>query len=45
MKINIIRKGKDAKSFDAPKVFDEEMPKVEENFKKIKEEASERLKN
>jgi len=42
--INIIRKGKEAKFFDAPKVFEEEMPKVEENFKKIKEEASSKAK-
>lgn len=37
--VKIIRKGKAAKSFDAPKVFTEEMPKVEEGLKKIKEEA------
>ena len=34
-KVNIIRKGKAAKSFDAPKVFSEEMPKVEEGIRKI----------
>lgn len=33
-KVNIIRKGKDAKRFDAPKVFTEDMPKVEPNIKK-----------
>ncbi|WP_299522122.1 peptidylprolyl isomerase [Winogradskyella sp.] len=38
-KVNIIRKGKDAKFFDAPKVFEEEMPKVEANFKSIRDEA------
>ncbi|WP_299368676.1 peptidylprolyl isomerase [Winogradskyella sp.] len=38
-KVNIIRKGKDAKFFDAPKVFEEEMPKVEEYFKSLKEAA------
>ncbi|WP_299127158.1 peptidylprolyl isomerase [uncultured Winogradskyella sp.] len=37
-KVNIIRKGKDAKFFDAPKVFEEEMPKVEETFKSMREE-------
>jgi len=37
--VNIIRKGKAAKSFNAPKIFEEEMPKVEEGLKKIKEEA------
>ena len=39
-KVNIIRKGKDAKFFDAPKVFEEQMPKVEENFKSIRVEAN-----
>ncbi|WP_299112868.1 peptidylprolyl isomerase [uncultured Winogradskyella sp.] len=38
-KVNIIRKGKDAKFFDAPKVFEEKMPKVEAEFREIKEEA------
>ncbi|WP_400080341.1 peptidylprolyl isomerase [Winogradskyella sp. R77965] len=38
-KLNIIRKGKAAKSFDAPKIFSEEMPKVEEGIRKIKEDA------
>lgn len=37
--LNIIRKGKAAKSFKAPKVFTEEMPKVEEGLRKMKEEA------
>ncbi|MCA0132126.1 peptidylprolyl isomerase [Winogradskyella alexanderae] len=40
-KVNIIRKGKDAKFFDAPKVFEEEMPKVEEKFMAIRAEAKE----
>ena len=31
--VNIIRKGSDAKSFDAPKIFEEEMPKLEEKQK------------
>lgn len=38
-KVNIIRKGKEAKSFDAPKVFEEKMPKVEETFNALREEA------
>lgn len=38
-KVSIIRKGNEAKSFNAPKVFEEEMPKVEENFKALKEDA------
>jgi cyclophilin family peptidyl-prolyl cis-trans isomerase len=38
-KVTIIRKGKDAKFFDAPKVFEEEMPKVEETFRSIRDEA------
>lgn len=37
-KLNIIRKGSDAKSFDAPKVFEEEMPKIPERIAKRKEE-------
>lgn len=37
--LNIIRIGKDAKFFDAPKVFEEGMPKVEAEFARIKEEA------
>lgn len=43
-KVNIIRKGKDAKFFDAPKVFEEEMPKVEAKFNSIKEEATKKAK-
>ena len=42
-KVNIIRKGKAAKSFDAPKVFSEEMPKVEEGIRKINEEAKKKV--
>ncbi|RNC86816.1 MAG: peptidylprolyl isomerase [Winogradskyella sp.] len=38
-KLNIIRKGPLAKKFDAPKVFEEQMPKVEEGIAKIQEEA------
>ncbi len=37
-KVNIIRIGKDAKFFDAPKVFEEQMPKVEETFKSLLQE-------
>jgi cyclophilin family peptidyl-prolyl cis-trans isomerase len=37
--INIIRKGADAKSFNAPKVFEEEMPKIKEKQEKLKAEA------
>ncbi|SHH36146.1 peptidylprolyl isomerase [Winogradskyella jejuensis] len=32
-KVNIIRKGREAKKFDAPKIFEEQMPEVEENIK------------
>jgi cyclophilin family peptidyl-prolyl cis-trans isomerase len=38
-KLNIIRKGADAKAFKAPKVFEEEMPKMKERRAKLKEEA------
>ncbi|MCA0153497.1 peptidylprolyl isomerase [Winogradskyella vincentii] len=38
--VNIIRKGNDAKFFDAPKVFEEEMPKVEANFNAIRAEQN-----
>lgn len=37
--VNIIRKGSDAKNFDAPKVFSEELPLLEERQRKIREEA------
>lgn len=37
--INIIRKGADAKAFNAPKVFEEEMPKIKKKKEKLKEEA------
>jgi len=36
--LNIIRKGEKAKSFDAAKVYDEELPKIVERQKTIKEE-------
>jgi len=35
--INIIRKGKEAKEFDAPKVFTEEMPKIAERQQELKD--------
>jgi cyclophilin family peptidyl-prolyl cis-trans isomerase len=38
-KLNIIRKGKDAKFFDAPKVFEEEMPKIKERQEQQRAEA------
>ncbi|MEM1003652.1 MAG: peptidylprolyl isomerase [Bacteroidota bacterium] len=38
-KVTIIKKGSDAKAFDAPTVFSEEMPKVEENFVAMRTEA------
>lgn len=38
-KLNIIRKGSAAKAFNAPKVFEEGLPAVEEGFAKLKEEA------
>ncbi|MCK8481462.1 peptidylprolyl isomerase [Psychroserpens algicola] len=38
-KVNIIRKGSDAKSFNAAKTFEEQLPVVEEEFAKIKEDA------
>lgn len=37
--LNIIRKGKDAKFFDAPKVFEEEMPKIIEKREQQEAEA------
>ncbi len=42
--LNIIRIGKDAKFFDAPKIFEEEMPKVEDTFNSIHEEVKEKAK-
>ena len=38
-KLNIIRKGADARAFNAPKVFEEQMPNVEETIRKNREEA------
>jgi cyclophilin family peptidyl-prolyl cis-trans isomerase len=40
--VNIIRKGKDAKLFDAPKVFEEQMPGVEVTFNTLREEAKQK---
>lgn len=37
-KVTIIRKGSEAKSFNAPKVFEEELPNVEAEIKQIQEE-------
>ncbi len=37
--INIIRKGSAAKAFNAPKVFEEELPEVEKEIANIQEEA------
>lgn len=36
--LNIIRKGLEAKTFDAPKIFTEESPKLKEKLEKAKEE-------
>lgn len=41
--INVIRKGSDAKEFDAPKVFSEELPKIEERQRKIREEEMKKM--
>ncbi|WP_299224660.1 peptidylprolyl isomerase [uncultured Psychroserpens sp.] len=38
LEVNIIRKGGDAKSFNAPKVFEAELPEVEAEIEQIKEE-------
>ncbi|WP_230401568.1 peptidylprolyl isomerase [Hanstruepera ponticola] len=42
-KLNIIRKGNDATSFDAAKIYTEELPKIEEKQKALKEEARKKL--
>jgi peptidylprolyl isomerase len=42
--INIIRKGKEAEAFDAAKVYTEELPKIEERQKQLKEEENQKLK-
>ncbi len=42
--LNIIRKGKDAKSFDAPKVFTEQEPKLGDKIDAIREKAVEAAK-
>ena len=41
-KVTIIRKGSEAKAFDAPKVFAELMPGVEQEFETIRSEAKEK---
>lgn len=38
-KVNIIRKGSAAKSFNAPKVFEDELPNAEQNIKDLLEDA------
>jgi cyclophilin family peptidyl-prolyl cis-trans isomerase len=43
-KVNIIRKGSSAKGFKAPKVFEEEMPKIKERQAQLKAEAEEKAK-
>ncbi|MCX7550014.1 peptidylprolyl isomerase [Xanthomarina sp. F2636L] len=42
--INIIKKGKDAEAFDAAKAYIEELPKVEERQKQLKEEEAQKIK-
>ncbi|PNQ72278.1 peptidylprolyl isomerase [Hanstruepera neustonica] len=42
-KLNIIRKGNAATNFDAAKVYTEELPKIEEKQKALKEEARKKL--
>ncbi|MCX7547156.1 peptidylprolyl isomerase [Xanthomarina sp. F1114] len=42
--LNIIRKGKDAEAFDAAKVYTEELPKVEQRQKELKELEDKKLK-
>jgi len=39
LKLNIIRKGSEAKAFNAPKVFTEELPKIKEKQEALKAEA------
>ena len=39
LKLNIIRKGPEAKAFNAPKVFTEELPKIKEKQEALKAEA------
>lgn len=39
IELNIIRKGSEAKAFDAPKVFTEELPKLKERQEKLREET------
>jgi cyclophilin family peptidyl-prolyl cis-trans isomerase len=42
--INIIRVGKDAEAFDAAKIYTEELPKIEEKQKLLKEEEQAKMK-
>lgn len=43
LKVNIIRKGASAKSFNAAKVFEEELPNVEAEIKQIQEDKRAKL--
>lgn len=43
-KLNIVRKGSEAKGFDAPKVFEEEMPKIKERREILEQEEREKAK-
>ena len=43
-KLNIIRRGQEAVNFQAAKVYTEELPKIEEKQKALKEEARQKLK-
>lgn len=42
--LNIVRKGSEAKAFDAAKIFTEESPKLEEKQRALKEEAQRKIK-
>jgi cyclophilin family peptidyl-prolyl cis-trans isomerase/FKBP-type peptidyl-prolyl cis-trans isomerase len=43
LKVNIIRKGSDAKSFNAPKVFETELPNVEAEIEQIQEDQKAKI--
>lgn len=43
LKVNIIRKGIDAKAFNAPSVFELELPKLEEEIKQIQANKKEKI--
>jgi cyclophilin family peptidyl-prolyl cis-trans isomerase len=42
LELNIVRKGAEAKKFDAPKVFNDQLPKLKEQIEERKEEAKRR---